>query len=80
MKIMKRHSAMVIPRLGTIIATMPPAKGLRSSWPKTGDPIPSQVTGKGDAVQSAAWSAYRRDIADRKFMAELDAILASLPE
>ena len=80
MKIMKRHSAMVIPRLGTIIATMPPAKGLRSSWLKTGEPIPSQVTGKANSVQSAAWSAYRRDIADRKFMAELDAIIASLPE
>jgi hypothetical protein len=80
MKIMQRHTAMVIPSLGTIIATMSPPKGLRSSWPKTGDPIPSQVQGNAKALQSAAWSAYRRDIADRKFMAELDAILASLPE
>lgn len=80
MKIMKRHTSMFVPRLGTIIATMSPPKGLRSSWPKTGDPVPSQVTGKANEVQSAAWSAYRRDIAARKFMAELDAILASLPE
>ena len=80
MKTKKLHTAMVIPRLGTIIATMSPSKGLRSSWPNTRDPIPSQVTGKANLVRSAAWSTYRRDIANRAFMAELDAILASLPE
>lgn len=72
MKIMQRHSAMEVNNRAL--------RSLGSSWPKTGDPIPSQVTGKANEVQSAAWSAYRRDIANRKFMAELDAIIASLPE
>ena len=72
MKIMQRHTALEVNNRAL--------KALGSSWTKTGDPIPSQVTGKANSVQDAAWSAYRRDIADRKFMAELDAIIASLPE
>ena len=72
MKIMQRHTAMEVNNRAL--------RSLGSSWTKTGDPIASQVDGKANSVQSAAWSAYRRDIADRKFMAELDAILASLPE
>ena len=72
MKIMQRHTALEVNNRAL--------RSLGSSWPKTGEPIPSQVTGKANSVQSAAWSAYRRDIADRKFMAELDAIIASLPE
>ena len=72
MKIMQRHTALEVNNRAL--------RSLGSSWPKTGEPIASQVQGSAKALQSAAWSAYRRDIADRKFMAELDAIIASLPE
>ena len=72
MKIMQRHTAMEVNNRAL--------RSLGSSWTPTGDPIASQVQGNAKALQNAAWSAYRRDIADRKFMADLDAILASLPE
>mgnify|MGYP000291784636 CR=1 FL=1 len=72
MKIMQRHTALEVNNRAL--------RSLGSSWPKTGEPIPSPVQGNAKALQSGAWSAYRRDLADRKFMAELDAILASLPE
>lgn len=79
MKIKKLHNAMVIPRLGTIIATMSPAKGLRSSWPNTRSATPSQVAGKAKMIQDAAHAAYHRDkVLSDPFIKEMQDLIDGL--